>query len=73
MAKTKEAPTTVPGYENRNGQVVIRNTGKTGTDHNQVVYEMECKHCGHHYGANGTDIHERKCPKCQGGKPGLAL
>ncbi len=63
--------TTDPGYENPNGQVVVRKTGKLGTDHNQNVYELRCKRCGHAYGANGSDIHDRKCPKCQGGRPGL--
>lgn len=63
--------TTDPGYENPNGQIVVRNTGKLGTDHNQYMYELRCKHCGHTYGANGSDIHERKCPKCQGGRPGI--
>lgn len=26
---------------------------------------MECLNCGHNYRANGTDIWQRKCPKCQ--------
>ncbi len=67
-----EAKTTQPGYVNRNGQVVICNTGLPGTDKNQSVYELGCSHCGHVYGANGSDIHEPKCPKCQGGVEGLA-
>ena len=60
---------TVVGYVNRNNQ---RNNGCThevGTDNNQKFYAMECLNCGHHYRANGTDIWQRKCPKCQGGKP----
>ena len=61
------------GYINRHGQVTIRNTGATGTDHLQYVYQLTCSKCGHSYGANGTDIHERKCPHCQGGQPGLRL
>lgn len=64
--------TTVPGYENRNGQRVVRDTGLPGTDHGQRVYELECGSCGHTYGANGSDIFQRKCPKCGGGMPGLA-
>jgi hypothetical protein len=64
--------TTMPGYENRNGQIVVRGTGKLGTDHLQYVYVLKCKPCGHEYGANGSDIHLRKCPVCQGGAPGLA-
>lgn len=61
--------TTVAGYINKNNQ---RNNGCTheaGTDNNQMFYAMECLNCGHHYKANGTDIWQRKCPVCQGGKP----
>ena len=65
--------TTEPGYENSNGQMVVRNTGQQGTDFGQHVYELRCKHCGQLYGANGSDIHERKCPMCQAGRPGIPL
>lgn len=65
--------TTEPGFVNTLGQVTIRNTGNLGTDHNQYVYQLACSHCGAVYGANGSDIHERKCPFCQGGRPGLRL
>lgn len=61
--------TTEQGYLNKNNQ---RNNGKTnkpGTDFGQWFYEMECMNCGHKYNANGTDIWQRKCPKCQGGRP----
>ena len=68
-----KSPTTCIGYVNRNGQVVIRNTGLPGTDKNQSIYQLGCSHCGHVYGANGSDILERKCPKCQGGAKGLSL
>lgn len=62
---------TKPGYVNRNGQVVIRNTGLPGTDHVQTIYQLACSHCGHNYGANGSDIFERKCQvsKGQAGTP----
>ena len=67
-----EAPTTqnttAPGYINANNQ---RNNGKTdkpGTDNNQFLYEMECLNCGMKYYANGSDIWQRKCPSCQGGR-----
>ncbi len=69
----KAKGTTNPGYENPNGQTVVRNTGLPGTDFGQYVYELRCKCCAHHYGANGTDIPERKCPKHRGGRPGLPL
>ncbi|MDX2224992.1 MAG: Swt1 family HEPN domain-containing protein [Rhodospirillaceae bacterium] len=61
------------GRENKNGQVVTRKTDQPGTDHLQKVYVLTCKHCGHTYGANGSDAWQRKCPKCQAGRPGLAF
>lgn len=65
--------TTEPGYKNRHGQVVVRKTNHPGTDHNQYVYVLRCTEpgCGHEYGANGSDVHLRLCPACQGGAPGL--
>ena len=67
----KTAPTTQPGYRNRNDQVVVRRTPLPGTDHNQRVYVLECGRCRHRYGANGSDIWQRRCPSCGGGRPGL--
>jgi PHP family Zn ribbon phosphoesterase len=69
----KPKGTTKVGYVNPNRQVVIRNTGKRGTDNNARVYQIACSHCGYVYGANGTDIFERKCPKCGQGQPGLSI
>jgi PHP family Zn ribbon phosphoesterase len=69
----KPKGTTKVGFVNPHRQVVIRNTGETGTDHNAKLYQIACSRCGHVYGANGTDIFERKCPKCGHGKPGLSL
>ena len=69
--RRESAGTTVPGYRNRNGQTVVRCTDIPGNDHNQVVYELECGACRHRYGANGSDIWQRKCPECGGGRPGL--
>lgn len=67
--------TTRPGYVNRNRQTVIRPTGLPGNDHMQYIYVLRCGNpeCGHEYGANGSDIFQRKCPRCQGGAPGLAF
>jgi hypothetical protein len=65
--------TTDPGYQNPNGQIVVSNTGERGSDFGQYVYKLRCKHCGELYGANGSDIHERKCPACQSGRRGLRL
>lgn len=74
MGRTK-IDTTAIGYTNRNRQVVIRKTEKLGTDHNQYVYVLECNEGRelHQYGANGSDIWQRKCPVHQGGRPGLAF
>lgn len=59
--------------ENRNGQLLMQKTDQPGTDHNQYVWVLLCKHCGNKYGANGSDFHERKCPVCQNGAPGLEI
>ena len=59
------------GEENPNGQRLVRRTTDAGTDHNNYVWVLDCEHCGHEYGANGSDFHHRKCPKCQGGAAGL--
>src|SRR5216684_9237657 len=65
--------TTKPGYINPRDQEVIRNTRKAGAGRGHWIYELKCRACGHHYGANGNYIHSRKCPKCQGGQPGPSL
>jgi len=70
---SESVDTTATGFRNKNGQLVVRNTGKPGTDHLQYIYQLACSKCGHNYGANGSDIHERKCPACQGGSPGFIL
>ncbi|MCH8120708.1 MAG: DUF429 domain-containing protein [Planctomycetes bacterium] len=75
MAKREDKGTTRAGFINPNKQ---KNLGKRqppleGTDNYQYVYVMNCTKCGLIYGANGSDIHLRKCPNCQRGKPGLAL
>jgi hypothetical protein len=69
----RRSTTTDPGYVNRNGQVVIRATGLPGTDYGQYIYVLRCSHCAYEYGANGSDVHLRRCPECQGGAPGLAF
>jgi hypothetical protein len=74
MTPTKaQASTTTPGYINRNHQEVLSKTGLPGNDHNQVVYLLKCHTCGARYGANGSDIFQRRCPECDGGRPGLGL
>ena len=77
MDMRKYKGTTIPGYENKNGQVVIEHTDRRGTDHLQYVYVLQCKICGRKYGANGSDIWQRKCPssitvcKSGGGRKGI--
>ena len=70
IAVESQKGTTEIGYRNHNDQVVIQNTGLPGTDHNQIVYVLRCERCHNQYGSNGSDIHLRKCPNCQGGMPG---
>jgi hypothetical protein len=67
-----ESPTAI-GYRNGHGQVVVRKTDAVGTQPLQRVYAVRCDRCGNHYGANGGDVHDRRCPACQGGTPGLPL
>jgi hypothetical protein len=65
--------TTEPGFVNPHGQEVLRCTGLPGTDHLQYIYVLHCQTCTHEYGANGSDIHRRRCPSHQGGRPGLPI
>ena len=73
MSSRSDQVTTEPGFVNRNAQRVIRATGLPGTDHLQTAYVLECEQCQHRYAANGSDIFERRCPKCQTGKPGIPI
>ena len=67
--------TTRIGFVNRNNQRCAGHRGIAGTDHGQFAYRIECLNpgCGHIYGTNGTDVFQRKCPKCQGGRDGIAF
>jgi len=65
------AETVEIGYLNPNDQQCCGHCGVRGTDNQQYAYKIECTICGYVYGANGTDIHERLCPECQGGAPGI--
>jgi len=62
-------PTTETGYRNKNGQHNVGPLGIKGTDHNQMLYRMNCERCHAVYAANGSDVHHRKCPECQSGAP----
>lgn len=65
--------TTDIGYMNRNKQEVLNKTDRKGNDKYQYIYILKCRQCGFVYGANGSDIWQRKCPKHQGGKNGLPI
>ena len=67
--------TTHRGFLNPNRQTNLgrTNPARLGSDHYQYVYVMQCRDCNQNYGANGSDIHDRKCPFCQGGKLGEPL
>jgi len=75
MWKSGSTSTTTVGYVNRNNKRVHGTRGIEGNDHAQYSYKLECLNagCGHIYGANGTDIFQRKCPNCQNGKQGLTF
>ena len=68
-----ETTTTQIGYVNRHNQRCGGHRGLAGNDHLQRAYRMECLQptCGNIYGANGSDVFQRKCPNCQGGQPGI--
>ena len=59
------------GYLNPNDQQCCGHRGVQGTDHGQYAYKVECTKCGYVCGANGSDMHERRCPQCSGGAPGI--
>lgn len=73
MWESGATETTAIGFVNRNNQAVCGHRGVEGTDHEQRAYKLKCQNddCGFKYGVNGTDIFQRKCPKCQGGRPGI--
>lgn len=73
MWENGTTPTTQIGYVNRNNQRCGGHRGVVGTDHGALAYRMECLNpaCRHEYGANGTDVFQRKCPRCQAGEPGI--
>jgi len=59
---------TTVGNRNRNGQITIRETQWLSNHRTAKIYILKCEKCGFRYGANGCDIHIRKCPSRQGGK-----
>lgn len=69
--KRMGAKTTRPSFIKRNNQKVLRKTHLPGND--QVVYIIQCQLCGKCYSANGSDIFQRRCPACGGGREGLPI
>lgn len=62
------------GDVNKNGQKVVADLKRKSSTRNTAnLYHMVCKLCRHQYAANGFDVHIRKCPNCQGGRPGEAV
>jgi hypothetical protein len=61
--------TTDIGFINKNNQKNLGKTDKIGSDHMQYFYNLKCLNCSNEYLSNGSDICQRKCPSCQGGKP----
>src|SRR5260370_5985263 len=72
MSQQTSKRTTETGYRNRHGQIVLCDTGIPGTDYVQRVYLLQCDLCGHIYGANGSDIFQRKCPEHEKAAPGVS-
>ena len=68
MGNTNSGKSTDAGYINKNEQQNNGRSDERGTDYGQWFYHMECLKCGYKYMANGTDIWQRKCPRCQGGR-----
>ena len=66
-----KGPWTQIGCVNDNMQKNHGTRGFRGNHDRAKSYKLECLDCGHIYGANGCDIHLRKCPECQGGEPGI--
>ena len=64
---------TTIGFRNREGQQVIRKTDRAGSAAGQRVFILHCTVCDYEYGADGCDIYDRLCPKCQDGMPGLSV
>jgi len=69
--RSGSGPSVQIGVVNPHGQICTGHRGRPGTDQLQLAYRAECGFCGNVYGANGSDLHERRCPLCQGGAPGL--
>jgi hypothetical protein len=71
-----EALTTRPGYVNPQRQKVLRRVPWVdGGMDGQYVYVLRCIRagCGYEYGEEGIRVHQRRCPRCGDGAPGLHI
>lgn len=71
-----EAQSTRPGTVNRQRQKVLRKVDWVdGGMDGQSVYVLQCQRpgCRHEYGEEGIRVHQRKCPRCDNGAPGLPV
>lgn len=71
-----EATTTRPGYQNPHRQKVLRKVNWVdGGMAGQSVYVLRCQRagCGYEYGEEGIRVHQRRCPRCDNGQPGLPV
>ena len=59
---------------NPNNQIILDITGERSPNHPYaVICRMRCQDCGHEYGANSCDTHNRGCPRCQGKAAGFPV
>jgi hypothetical protein len=72
---TKHLKPTELGYVSRNDQCVIRDETIQRDDRRLKIYVLRCLNpdCRNEYGATGSEVHQRKCPNCQGGRPGFPV
>ena len=71
-----EPPSTRPGTVNRHRQKVIRKVDwMDGGMDGQSVYVLQCQlpGCCYEYGEEGIRVHQRRCPRCDDGTPGLPV
>ncbi len=62
------------GYINHHDQLVVDQDLTYKSNHKSAKpWKLRCLKCKNEYGANGCDVHIRKCPECQKGKPSLPL
>jgi hypothetical protein len=57
-----------------NDQAVLYKTERKSTTHPFAkIWAMRCGRCSETYGSNSCDAHIRRCPHCDGGRPGEPL